>query len=127
MIHDIVHGLDSFVNVDSWIDIVDHIWVGFVLIMVAAVPSIISARNNKGIKRIESQVVNGHTDPLRKDLDRVIDTLSETSLKVDAISVRLNSLHEELLHEESLRRSSVADLRNDFDVRFSDIIKRFMR
>lgn len=119
--------MSDFANIDGWMDIIDHIWVGFVLITVAAVPSIISAKNHRGIKRIQDQVVNGHKDPLRSDVDKLMKTLSETSDKVDSISHGLTSMREELIQEESRRRASISELRDDFDRRISDLVHRFTK
>lgn len=118
----------DFADIDGWIDIIDHIWVGFVLIAVAAVPSILSAKNNRGIKRIQDQVVNGHTaSNLRDDLDKVMKTLSETSSKVDSISHGLTGMREELIQEETRRRTAISEMREDFDRRFSDLVHRFSK
>jgi len=118
---------DFVSNVDSWMDVVSNVWVGLVLISVAVIPSIISARNHKGIKKIQDQVVNGHKDPLRSDLDKVIKSLSDTSDKVDSISHGFTSLREELIQEEIRRRAGIKELREDFDRKFADLSQRFVR
>lgn len=115
----------TWTDVQNWLDLVDHLWIGIVLIAAAAIPAIISARNHKGIKNIQHQVVNGHKDPLRSDLDKVITALNDMSHKVDSISHGVTSLREELLHEESRRRSSVAELRDDFDRKMAQVLERF--
>lgn len=112
-------GLESFINVDSWIDIVDHIIVGLILIAVAAIPAIISARNHKGIRTITDQVVNGHDKPLRFDLDKLISA-------VDNISKSLAHLRQELFDEEHRRREGIRELRADMDRRFEDLEKKIV-
>lgn len=121
--------MTNFSDINSWMDVIGNFWVGFVLIAVAAVPVIFSAKNARGIKSIQDQVVNGHKDApnLREDLDKVIRALVDNSKKVDAISHGLTSLREELIQEEGRRRSSVHELREDFDRRFSDLAHRFIK
>ena len=117
---------DFVVNVDGWMDVLSNLWVGIVLIAVAAVPAIISAKNARGIKSIKDQVVNGHKDApnLREDLDKVISCLAENSVKVDLISHGLNGLRDELMYEEERRRSSIVELRADLDRRLDSLAQR---
>lgn len=115
----------TWTDAQNWLDLLDHIWIGLVLIAVAAVPAIMSAKNHSGIKKIQDQVVNGHKEPLRNDLDKVIRALSEQSDKVDSISHGLTSLREELIQEEVRRRSGITELREDFDRKMEQIAKRF--
>ena len=117
--------MNAWTDVQNWLDLLDHIWIGLVLIAVAAVPSFMSARNHAGIKKIQDQVVNGHEEPLRNDLDKVIKALSDQSEKVDSISHGLTSLREELIQEEIRRRSGITELRDDFDRKLSQITRRF--
>jgi hypothetical protein len=113
-------------DVENWMDLFSNLWVGLVLIAVAAVPAIISAKNAKGIKSIKDQVVNGHKESpnLREDLDKVIACLAENSVKVDLISNGLNGLRDELVYEEERRRSSIVELRADLDRRLDSLAQR---
>jgi len=113
-------------DVENWMDLFSNLWVGLVLIAVAAVPAIISARNARGIKSIQNQVVNGHKNApnLREDLDKVISSLAENSVKVDLISNGLNGLRDELMYEEERRRSSIVELRSDLDRRIDNLAQR---
>lgn len=117
---------DFVVNVDGWMDVISNLWVGLVLIAVAAVPAFISAKNAERIKSIQNQVVNGHKDApnLREDLDKVISSLAENSVKVDLISNGLNGLRDELVYEEERRRSSIVELRADLDRRLDSLAQR---
>ena len=117
---------DFVVNVDGWMDVLSNLWVGLVLIAVASIPAFISAKNFRGIKSIENQVVNGHKNSpnLREDLDRVIIALAENSVKVDLISNGLNGLREELVYEEERRRSSIVELRSDLERRLDSLAQR---
>lgn len=52
-------------NPDSWMDV-------FTILMVSAivaVPSWLAARNHKVVRAIKDQVVNGHSTPMREDID----------------------------------------------------------
>ena len=116
--------MNNWTDAQTWLDLIDHIWIGLVLIAVAAVPALMSARNHSGIKKIQDQVVNGHTEPMRNDLDKVIKAISDQSTKVDSISHSLTSLREELLQEEIRRRSGITELREDFDRKFTQLAQR---
>lgn len=117
----------AWTDVQNWLDLLDHIWIGLVLIAAASVPAFISARTHRGIKSIKDQVVNGHTEPLRSDLDRVIAALKDMGGKVDGISHGVSSLREELVVEETRRRASVQELREDFDRKMGELVNRFVK
>lgn len=121
--------MTDFADVNDWMDLVGNVWIGLVLIAVAAIPAFISAKNSRGIKRIQDQVVNGHKDapPLREDLDKVIVQLSETAAKVDSISADLTSMRLELSREEGRREVSDKELRDDFDKKFFDLFQRYIK
>lgn len=111
----------NFIEIDSWMDLVGNVWIGIVFIVIAY----FGLKSSRGIKSIQDQVVNGHKDPLRMDLDKVINSISEMDAKMDGISHGLHNLREELLHEESRRRTSVAELRDDFDRKLTSFMERF--
>ena len=118
----------QWTDAQDWIDLIDHIWIGLVLIAIAVLPALISSRKtNQGIKKIQDQVVNGHTDPLRSDLDKVIQKLNETSNKVDLISSDVQYLRTELGKEEGRRVVSDNELRDDFDRRFTEVLRKFIK
>jgi len=119
--------VNNWTDVENLLDLIDHIWIGLVLIAVAAIPAFFSARNHSGIKKIQDQVVNGHKEPLRNDLDKVIKALSDTSEKVDNIAMGLNGLREELFLEEGRRRSNIKELREDIDRKFGEVAERFIK
>lgn len=95
-------------EVDNLLDLLDHIWVGFVLIICAAVPSWLAARNHRSIKAIRDNVQNGHTVPMRADLDKAIAA-------IEALAHDVTGLRQDLLTERDSRRSQVEDLRSDVD------------
>lgn len=115
----------AWTDVQNWLDLLDHVWIGLVLIAVAAVPSWFAARNHDGIKQIKDQVVNGHKDPMRSDLDKVITTIADLDNKVDSIAHSITSIREELVVEETRRRTGISDLRDDIDRRLDELRRKF--
>ena len=100
----------NWANPDDWLDLVAYAWYGLVLIAIAGVPSWFAARNHRGISDIKNQVVNGHTEPLRADLDRAITAIGDLSGDV-------RGLRQDLAMEEDRRRAAVADLYTELDHR----------
>ena len=100
--------MTDFPNPNSWLDILDHVWVGFVMLGVAAVPSFFAARNHKGIKEVQNQVKNAHTTNLRDDIDRAINA-------VEALGHDVRGIRTDLAAEEERRRRSIAELRDDVE------------
>jgi hypothetical protein len=99
--------MTNWIDVDSWMDLIANLWVGLVVIAVAAIPGYMAARkNHKGIKEIKEQVVNGHTEPMRTDLDRVIAAL-------DALAKDVTGIRRDLADEETRRRDHIAELRDE--------------
>lgn len=105
----------EFYNPDSWMDIVDHLWIGLVFILVAGVPSWLAARNHTTIKAIKNQVVNGHEQPLRADLDRAIEAIESLARDVLGLSHNVGNLRKDLSSEEDRRRVQIDELRDDVD------------
>lgn len=101
----------------DWLDLIDHVWLGAVMIGVAGVPAYFAARNHKAIQTVNQKadtlvgnVQNGHTVPLRADLDRVIAA-------VDDLTQDVRGLRQDLAGEAAVRRSAVADLYTELDHR----------
>lgn len=107
--------MSEWVNVDNWMDLVANAWIGVVVIAAAAVPSWLAARNHTTIKAIKNQVVNGHEQPLRADLDRAIDAIEAMAHNVDGITRDVGSLRKDLSSEEDRRRVQIDELRDDVD------------
>ena len=63
------------VNADSWFDIVGLIIVGVAFISAAAIPAWLGLRRQKQVRGevqlVKDQVVNGHTVPMRDDMDLI--------------------------------------------------------
>lgn len=107
----------NWYDAQNWLDILDHIWIGLVMIAVAGVPAYFAARSHKAIQTVNAKadtlvgnVQNGHTVPLRADLDRVIAA-------VDDLTQDVRGLRQDLAMEEDRRRNAVADLYTELDHR----------
>ena len=105
--------MSDFPNPDSWLDILDHIWVGLVLLGVAAVPSFFSARNHKDIQEVKNQVKNAHTTNLRDDIDRAINA-------VETLGHDVRGIRTDLAAEEDRRRQQIRELRDDVERRLNN-------
>lgn len=118
-------------NADGWIDVLDHVLVAVFMLLISVIPTWITVRNHRGIKDIKGQVVNGHSSPLREDLDRAISTI-ETLVK-DVFTFRESMMREvaglrhELLSEEERRRANVSDIRDEAERRFDEIYRHIDR
>lgn len=100
--------MTNWLEVNDWYDLAANAWIGLVLIAVAAVPSYFAARNHKNIAAIRDNVQNGHTVPMRQDLDKALAA-------IEALAHEVSGLREDLLHEETRRRTQITDLANDVD------------
>ena len=101
--------MSDWANPDSWMDVVDHLWIGVVLIVTAAVPTWAAHRNHKGIAEVRNQVQNGHNKTnLRDDLDRAI-------CAVEALGHDVRCLRTDLMAEEDRRRIQIGDVRDELD------------
>jgi hypothetical protein len=96
-------------------DVFDHFVMVMGAIGVAGIPSYFAARNHRELRAVKEQVTNGHTDPMRVDLDRVIYTVGQTADAVGVISCNLDSLREQLRDEEKRRREGARELREDLE------------
>jgi uncharacterized protein (UPF0264 family) len=104
--------MNEFPNPDSWLDILDHVWVGLVLLGVAAIPSMFAARNHKGIQEVKAQVKNAHSTNLRDDIDRAISA-------VEALGHDVRGIRTDLASEEDRRRQQIRELRDDVERRLN--------
>ena len=117
----------NWIDPDNWVDLIAYGWYGLVLIAVAAVPSLLAARNHGAIKKlgqqtetleaIKTQGVNGHESPMRADLDRVI-------VSIDRLGQSIANLRSELADEHATRREQIRELREDVDARLSTLHSR---
>ena len=114
----------TWVEADTWVDVISNFWIGIVLIAVAAVPTWMTLRNQRFIKEnhesikqetevIRAQLVNGHKSPMREDLDRVINAVNDLIHDV-------RGLRKDLSAEEDRRRIQINDLRDEVSHKFKD-------
>lgn len=96
--------------VDNWLDLIGNVWIGLVLIAAAAVPSWFAARNHKSLNEVRDQVKNGHTTPLRVDLDKAL-------YAIESLAHDVRGLRSDLASEEDRRRQQYGELRSDLDER----------
>ena len=55
--------MNEWQEVNSLLDLLANVWIGLVLIAVAAIPSWLTHRSHKTIRDIKDQVVNSHPAP----------------------------------------------------------------
>lgn len=101
-------------DAENALDILDHVWIGLVLIAVTGIPSYLTARTHKSVKTetrvIRDQLVNGHKTYLREDLDKALAA-------IDGLAHEVRGLRTDLLSEQDSRRAQVAELRDDIEHR----------
>lgn len=95
-------------EVENYLDLANNVWIGVVVVTAAAVPSWLAHRNHATIRDIKNQVVNGHTSPLRADLDKALAA-------IEALAHDITALRQDLLTERDSRKAQVDDLRGDVD------------
>lgn len=98
--------MNTIPDPENWLDVFTILAVA----LIAAVPSWLAHRNHKVVKDIKNQVVNGHENPMRFDLDRAIDAIS-------ALGEDVRRLRKDLMAEEDHRRLQISDLRDELDHR----------
>lgn len=91
---------------ENWLDVFTILMVA----LIAAVQSWLTHRNHKTIRDIKDQVVNGHENPMRFDLDRAISAISDLADDV-------RNLRKDLMAEEDHRRVQISDLRDEIEHR----------
>lgn len=100
--------MTNWLEVNDWLDLVANAWIGLVVVSAAAVPSFLAARNHKSIAAIRDNVQNGHTTPMRQDLDKALAA-------IEALAHDINGLRQDLAVEETRRRSQISDIAGDLD------------
>lgn len=98
--------MNTIPNPDNWLDVFTILAVA----LIAAVPSWLAHRNHKVVKDIKDQVVNGHENPMRFDLDRAISAIADLADDV-------RNLRKDLMAEEDHRRVQISDLRDEIEHR----------
>lgn len=96
----------------DWMDVADHLLVILGAIILAAIPSLLTAKTHRSVKAetkvIREQLVNGHTTYMRADLDRALAA-------IESLAEEISHLRKDLSLEQTSRRSQIDDLRGDVD------------
>lgn len=99
-------------DVENFLDLINNLWIGVVVILAGAIPSWLTARTHRSIKTetkvIRDQLVNGHTSPMRADLDKALAA-------IESLASDVTALRHDLLLERDSRKAQVEDLRSDVD------------
>lgn len=104
--------MNQIPNPDSWMD------VATILLATAmmAVPSWFAIKAHKTSSEVLHQTRNGHTTPLRADLDRAIEA-------IDRLGHDVSAIRRDLADEEDRRRAHVAELRQELHRKIESIGK----
>ena len=84
---------------NSWMDV----FTILAATAMVAIPSWFAARNHKSIKKVTDQVVNGHTTPMRADLDGMKNTLDEIHTDMRGVKSDIADIRNELRQERKDR------------------------
>lgn len=109
--------MTQWLEVDSWIDLLGNLWIGLVLVAVAAVPSFLAHRTGRDVKQVRQQVENQHATNLRDDVDRAIHG-------IEALATDLRGLRQDLAAEEARRREHIDELRDEVNRKLDGIRSR---
>lgn len=118
--------MNTIPNPDSWSDVVTII----IVTAIVSGPTWLTARANRAIKdvhqqvrAVRDQVVNGHTTPMRADMDEM--RLAVSNLR-DEVRGGFSSLRADLTEERSARRDGDIALRAEMQgIRDKDMSRRF--
>ena len=91
--------MNTIPDPNSWMDV----FTILAATAMVAIPSWFAARNHKSIKKVTDQVVNGHTSPMRADLDQMRDTLNEIHTDVRLVKTDISDIRAELREERKDR------------------------
>lgn len=89
-------------NPDGWLD-------AFVILLataMVAIPSWFAARSHKGIRKLDKSISNGHTYPIRDDVDEIRSTLND-------IRTDVHGLRRDIADEATRRRDHIEELRSE--------------
>jgi hypothetical protein len=100
--------MNGWFNPDNALDLISQLLLIIGGLAIAVTPSVIAARSHKSIARVENSVSNGHSVPLRQDLDKAI-------LAIEALAHDVHGLRKDLAMEEDRRRVQIQDLATDVD------------
>lgn len=86
-------------NPDDWMDVLTIL----VVTAMIAVPSWLSLRTRRTVMKMDKSISNGHTTPIRVDLDEVRDTLAHIRADLHAVKSELGDIRHELRTERKDR------------------------
>lgn len=98
--------MNTIPNPDNWLDAV----VILAATAMVTIPSWLAARNHKVIRQVKDQVVNGHTVPMRADLDVI---KADVSGLRDELRGGFASLRADINEERQARRAGDEHLRDE--------------
>lgn len=107
--------MNTLFNPDSWMDVFTILFTT----LIVAIPSYFSVKAHKAAEVVKSQVVNGHTSPMRADLDRAIAA-------IDDLSRNVNGLRRDLIDEEERRHRNIVELREEVDWKFNELNRKIV-
>ena len=110
--------MNGWFDPDSYLDLVSQVLLILGGLSIAIVPSWFAARAHKTSVAVLSETRNGHSTPMRADLDRVIDA-------IDRLSHDVTAIRRDLSDEEDRRRSHVTELRDEMQRKVDDLHKKF--
>jgi len=91
---------------NSWMDV----FTILAATAMVAIPSWFAARNHKSIKKVsedtqklDQSISNGHTYPLRQDIDQIRDTINEIHSDVRGVKTDIADIRSELREERKDR------------------------
>ena len=84
---------------NSWMDVFTILAVTAMV----AIPSWFAARNHKGISKLDKSISNGHTYPLRQDVDEIRSTLQEIHTDMRGVKTDISDMKNELRQERKDR------------------------
>lgn len=92
--------MNSIPNPDDWMDVLTIVMVSLII----AVPSWLSVRNHRALTKLDKSVSNGHTSPLRADVDEIRDTLTHIREDLHFVKTELGDIRTDLRHERKDRQ-----------------------
>ena len=94
----------TFPDLNSWHDLVAMVFAAFLI----GVPSWLTMRNHRAISKMDKSISNGHTNPLREDVDEIRNTLGHIREDLHYVKTELGDIRHEL-HEERKQRLDLED------------------
>jgi hypothetical protein len=84
---------------NSWMDV----FTILAATAMVAIPSWFAARNHRTISKLDKSISNGHTYPLRQDVDEIRSTLNEIHTDMRGVKTDIADIRNELRQERKDR------------------------